>query len=221
MLWNGMILVSIFWSRGNCWISSFSLFPVWERKTDRDFLVLCTVVTLLWPRWVLTPIFLSIIGLIWDGENSTFVRFTEKYITQSFPFRDKKIAVVGGRIYFLIYCVFFSLSFFQLKEFEIIGRALPTEKNSSPPLYKMRIFAPDEVIGKSKYWYFVSKLKKIKKSTGEIVSCRRVCIIHTNSLNYMGRTWNFLSGGIQTLVQKGLLNFFVAIYFSQGRPRVF
>ena len=116
--------------------------------------------------------------------------------------------------------VFFSL-FFQLKEFEIIGRALPTEKNSSPPLYKMRIFAPDEVIGKSKYWYFVSKLKKIKKSTGEIVSCRRVCIIHTNSLNYMGRTWNFLFGGIQTLVQKGLLNFFVAIYFSQGRPRVF
>ncbi|CAH3195446.1 unnamed protein product, partial [Porites evermanni] len=68
---------------------------------------------------------------------------------------------------------FFSL-FFQLKEFEIIGRALPTEKNSSPPLYKMRIFAPDEVIGKSKYWYFVSKLKKIKKSTGEIVSCRRI-----------------------------------------------
>ena len=165
--------------------------------------------------------FLSIIGLIWDGENSTFVRFTEKYITQSFPFRDKEIAVVGGRIYFLIYCVFFSLSFFQLKEFEIIGRALPTEKNSSPPLYKMRIFAPDEVIGKSKYWYFVSRLKKIKKSTGEIVSCRRVCIIHTNSLNYMGRTWNFLFGGIQTLVQKGLLNFFVAIYFSQGRPRVF
>ena len=108
--------------------------------------------------------------------NLTFVRFTEKYI---------KIVVVGVRIYFLTYCVFFSL-FFQLKEFEIIGRALPTEKNSSPPLYKMRIFAPDEVIGKSKYWYFVSKLKKIKKSTGEIVSCRRVCIVHSNSLNYMG-----------------------------------
>ena len=86
--------------------------------------------------------------------------------------------------------VFFPL-FFQLKEFEIIGRALPTEKNSSPPLYKMRIFAPDEVIGKSKYWYFVSRLKKIKKSTGEIVSCRRVCIIHTNSLNYRGGSKNF------------------------------
>ena len=113
---------------------------------------------------------------------------------------------MGGtcRIYFLIYCVFFSL-FFQLKEFEIIGRALPTEKNSSPPLYKMRIFAPDEVIGKSKYWYFVSKLKKIKKSTGEIVSCRRVCIFM--SLNCMGRSRNFRLG-VQTLAQKGLLKFF-------------
>ena len=128
---------------------------------------------------------------------------------------------MGGRIYFLIYCVFFSLSFFQLKEFEIIGRALPTEKNSSPPLYKMRIFAPDEVIGKSKYWYFVSKLKKIKKSTGEIVSCRRVCIIHTNSLNYMGRTWNFLFGGIQTLVQKGLLNFFCGNLLLTGTTTCF
>ena len=38
MLWNGMILVSIFWSRGNCWISSFSLFPVWERKLIGIFL---------------------------------------------------------------------------------------------------------------------------------------------------------------------------------------
>ena len=155
------------------------------------------------------------------GKTQPLSDLLRSILHKAFRFEIKKYAVVGGRIYFLIYCVFFSLSFFQLKEFEIIGRALPTEKNSSPPLYKMRIFAPDEVIGKSKYWYFVSKLKKIKKSTGEIVSCRRVCIIHTNSLNYMGRTWNSWFGGIQTLVQKGLLNFFVAIYFSHGRPRVF
>merc|ERR1719348_1747690 len=62
----------------------------------------------------------------------------------------------------------------ELKEFEIIGRRLPSEKNSSPPLYKMRIFAPDDVVAKSKYWYFVAKLKKIKKSNGEVVSCREI-----------------------------------------------
>ena len=154
------------------------------------------------------------------GKTQPLSDLRRSILHKAFRFEIKKLLLWEVEFTFLSTVSFF-LFFFQLKEFEIIGRALPTEKNSSPPLYKMRIFAPDEVIGKSKYWYFVSKLKKIKKSTGEIVSCRRVCIIHTNSLNYMGRTWNFLSGGIQTLVQKGLLNFFVAIYFSQGRPRVF
>ena len=154
------------------------------------------------------------------GKTQPLSDLRRSILHKAFRFEIKKLLLWEVEFTFLSTVSFF-LFFFQLKEFEIIGRALPTEKNSSPPLYKMRIFAPDEVIGKSKYWYFVSRLKKIKKSTGEIVSCRRVCIIHTNSLNYMGRTWNFLFGGIQTLVQNGLLNFFVAIYFSQGRPRVF
>ena len=155
------------------------------------------------------------------GKTQPLLDLLRSILHKAFRFEIKKLLLWEVEFTFLSTVSFFLFFFFQLKEFEIIGRALPTEKNSSPPLYKMRIFAPDEVIGKSKYWYFVSRLKKIKKSTGEIVSCRRVCIIHTNSLNYMGRTWNFLFGGIQTLVQKGLLNFFVAIYFSQGRPRVF
>ncbi|KAJ7331247.1 60S ribosomal protein L18A [Desmophyllum pertusum] len=62
----------------------------------------------------------------------------------------------------------------EVKEYEIIGRGLPSEKNPSPPLYKMRIFGPDEVVAKSKYWYFVAKLKKIKKTHGEVVSCRQI-----------------------------------------------
>ncbi|XP_068714726.1 large ribosomal subunit protein eL20-like [Montipora capricornis] len=62
----------------------------------------------------------------------------------------------------------------QLKEYEIIGRAVPSGNNTSPPLYKMRIFAPDDVVAKSKYWYFCSRLKKIKKTRGEIVSCKRI-----------------------------------------------
>ena len=37
---------------------------------------------------------------------------------------------------------------------------------------------------------------------------------------YQGRIQEFLIGGIQTLVQKGLLKIFVANYFSRMRPRV-
>uniref|UniRef100_A0A2K5Q6V2 60S ribosomal protein L18a n=1 Tax=Cebus imitator TaxID=2715852 RepID=A0A2K5Q6V2_CEBIM len=42
------------------------------------------------------------------------------------------------------------------------------------PLYRMRIFAPNRVIAKSHSWYFVFQLKKMKKSSGEIVCCGQV-----------------------------------------------
>jgi len=71
---------------------------------------------------------------------------------------------------------------FQLKEFEVIGRKLPTEKEKTTPLYKMRIFAPDAIVAKSRFWYFLRQLKKFKKSTGEIVSLKQV-LIRRNIVN--------------------------------------
>merc|ERR1712223_115043 len=62
----------------------------------------------------------------------------------------------------------------EFKEFMIVGRHLPTEANPEPELYKMRIFAPDHVVAKSRYWYFVSNLKKVKKANGEIVSVEQI-----------------------------------------------
>jgi hypothetical protein len=37
-------------------------------------------------------------------------------------------------------------------------------------LYRMRIFAPNTVVAKSRFWYFLMKLRKVKKANGEIVS---------------------------------------------------
>ncbi|CAZ81305.1 unnamed protein product [Tuber melanosporum] len=34
----------------------------------------------------------------------------------------------------------------------------------------MRLFAPNTVVAKSRFWYFLKKLRKVKKSAGEIVS---------------------------------------------------
>ncbi|KAK8385385.1 hypothetical protein O3P69_012313 [Scylla paramamosain] len=61
-----------------------------------------------------------------------------------------------------------------LKEYSVIGRKLPSDTDPEPQLYKMRIFAPDRVTAKSRFWYFLSKLKKMKKSSGEIVSINLV-----------------------------------------------
>ncbi|XP_014224521.1 60S ribosomal protein L18a-like isoform X1 [Trichogramma pretiosum] len=62
----------------------------------------------------------------------------------------------------------------DLKEYEVIGRKLPNEKEKETPLYKMRIFAPDHIVAKSRFWYFLRQLKKFKKTTGEIVSVKQV-----------------------------------------------
>merc|ERR1712189_169076 len=48
------------------------------------------------------------------------------------------------------------------------------EKLPQPPLYRMRIFAKNHIIAKSRFWYFLSKLKKVKKANGEIVTCEQV-----------------------------------------------
>jgi len=62
----------------------------------------------------------------------------------------------------------------QYKEFEVIGRRLPTETVPEPKLYRMTIFAKNETIAKSRYWYFLQKLHKVKRASGEIVAIKEV-----------------------------------------------
>nr|ABW23173.1 ribosomal protein rpl18a [Arenicola marina] len=62
----------------------------------------------------------------------------------------------------------------ELKEYKIIGRMMPTDKQRTPPMYQMRIFAPDRISAKSRFWYFVSQLKKMKKTGGEILLLQQV-----------------------------------------------
>uniref|UniRef100_A0A183DSZ7 60S ribosomal protein L18a n=1 Tax=Gongylonema pulchrum TaxID=637853 RepID=A0A183DSZ7_9BILA len=62
----------------------------------------------------------------------------------------------------------------QLREFIVVGRKLPTEKEPNGPIYKMQIFASNHVIAKSRFWYFTSMLRRLKKANGEILQCKEV-----------------------------------------------
>ena len=71
----------------------------------------------------------------------------------------------------------------RLTEYQVIGRHLPSETNPTPKLYRMRIFATNTVVAKSRFWYFLMKLRKVKKANGEIVSlnevgCRGIMLPH-------------------------------------------
>jgi Ribosomal proteins 50S-L18Ae/60S-L20/60S-L18A len=42
-----------------------------------------------------------------------------------------------------------------LHEYQVVGRHLPTDADPTPKIYRMRIFAPNEVVAKSRFWYFL------------------------------------------------------------------
>lgn len=62
----------------------------------------------------------------------------------------------------------------RIHEYQVIGRHLPSEAHPEPKLYRMRIFAPNEVVAKSRFWYFLTRLRRIKKSNGEVVSINEI-----------------------------------------------
>ena len=40
----------------------------------------------------------------------------------------------------------------------------------------MKLWALDDVKARSKFWYFMSRLKKVKKANGQIIACNEVCL---------------------------------------------
>lgn len=51
------------------------------------------------------------------------------------------------------------------------GGSKPDEDTA---VYRMRIFAPNEVVAKSRFWYFLRKLKRVKKANGEILAVNEI-----------------------------------------------
>jgi large subunit ribosomal protein L18Ae len=66
----------------------------------------------------------------------------------------------------------------------VVGRALPTEKNPNPKLYRMRVFAKNPVLAKSKFWYHMKRQHKVRKVQGEIVSVSEVLKLAYQSYRY-------------------------------------
>merc|ERR1711981_56299 len=54
--------------------------------------------------------------------------------------------------------------------YQIVGRAAPTPKNPTPKIYRMRLFAKNTVLAKSRFWYFMKKINKAKRSGGELLA---------------------------------------------------
>jgi len=62
----------------------------------------------------------------------------------------------------------------RFTEYQVVGRKVPTPTDPTPKLYRMRIFAQNETVAKSRFWYFLRQLKKAKAATGEIIAVNAV-----------------------------------------------
>jgi large subunit ribosomal protein L18Ae len=75
-----------------------------------------------------------------------------------------------------------------MHEYVIYGRRKPSEKfpAESCPVYRMRLFASDSVIARSRFWYYLSLLRKVKKANGEIVAIHEIFEKNPNYVKNFG-----------------------------------
>jgi large subunit ribosomal protein L18Ae len=94
-------------------------------------------------------------------------------------------------------------SIHNIHQYLVVGRGLPTTDKPNPKIFKMRIFANDEVRAKSKFWYFLKKLNKIKKSNGEVLSVNEIFEKDPSKVKTYGIVCTYLSKfGYHTLYKE-------------------
>lgn len=62
----------------------------------------------------------------------------------------------------------------QVYQFLVTGRMQPTEAHPTPKVFRMRIFARDQIVAESRFWYFMKRLQRVKKSNGEVLEISRI-----------------------------------------------
>ena len=77
--------------------------------------------------------------------------------------------------------------------FHVVGRKIPTETDPSPQIYRRRLFAKNEVQAKSRFWYFLHQMHKLKRSTGEILSINEIREKNPNIVKNFGITIRYNS----------------------------
>eukprot|EP01083_Nonionella_stella_P076802 209455_1 len=74
----------------------------------------------------------------------------------------------------------------KMNQYQVVGRKAATADFPNPEAYRMLIFAPNQVIAKSKFWYYMHQFRKMKKTTGEILDVVEITEKNTNIVKNYG-----------------------------------
>ncbi|KAG6533614.1 hypothetical protein ZIOFF_007489 [Zingiber officinale] len=93
---------------------------------------------------------------------------------------------------------------FRFHQYQVVGRALPTEADQHPKIYRMKLWATNDVRAKSKFWYFLRKLKKVKKSNGQVLAINEVyflaCFVFFCSKHMLGLLFCLFDSFLEAIV---------------------
>lgn len=75
-----------------------------------------------------------------------------------------------------------------MHQYVILGRRKPdaVHPESECAVFRMKLFAPNTVVARSRFWYYLSSLKKIKKANGEIVEMHEIFEKNPNFIKNYG-----------------------------------
>jgi hypothetical protein len=61
-------------------------------------------------------------------------------------------------------------------QYQVVGRLKPSAQKGTrkSTIYKMNVFAPNSVVAKSRFWYYMSMLNRVKRANGEILQINEV-----------------------------------------------
>merc|ERR1712080_334100 len=62
----------------------------------------------------------------------------------------------------------------EFRQYEVIGRHVPTKNDPTPKAYRIKLFTKNETQARSRFWYFIRRLVKMKKANAEILSIREI-----------------------------------------------
>ena len=77
-------------------------------------------------------------------------------------------------------------------QYQVVGRFVPNAKydeaNPQCKVYRMNLFAKNKVVARSRFWYFMGRLCRVKKANGQIVSVNqvRLCRCRLFTLCWLG-----------------------------------
>jgi large subunit ribosomal protein L18Ae len=63
-------------------------------------------------------------------------------------------------------------------QYQVVGRFVPNQKydEASPmcKVYRMNLFAKNKVVARSRFWYFLGRMCRVKKANGQIISVSQI-----------------------------------------------